>query len=220
MTPESKPKAELGLTDFDGGLLGGESEVGALSFGTYWFARGVYEITLHPRPASLRLRRTVETDHPQDGGGSHSTLLSFQNPFGRVSTIERCSDIIYSPRRRLDFMARSASRLSSFALAPRRVVGPRALRVFGTVDGVHPHFAVDNLRPAVDERRFAQPECLDFGTSERETTLVCVLDVIIVTGFPVRRNDLFAFFAWHVAPPLPFSGGLQPSSLQRGQTRR
>jgi len=115
MAPGSKPKAELGLTDFDGGLLGGESEVGALCVGTYWFARGVYEITLHPRPASLRLRRTVETDHPQDGGGPHSTLLNYQNPFGCVSTIELHSDIGYSPRKRLDFMARSASRLSSFS---------------------------------------------------------------------------------------------------------
>ena len=78
MTPGSGPKAEPGLTDFDGGLLGGESEVGALSVGTYWFAQGVYEITVHPRPASFRLRHTVETDHPL-GCESHSTLLNFQS---------------------------------------------------------------------------------------------------------------------------------------------
>ena len=83
-------EGEPGLTDFDSGLLGGESEVGALSVGTYWFARGVNEITLHPRPASLPLAGNVETDHPHEwpalvtppegrahcGGWSHHTLLS------------------------------------------------------------------------------------------------------------------------------------------------
>src|ERR1700710_1440072 len=37
---------------------------------TYWhllFARSVYEITLHPRPAFRRRTGNVETDHPHDG---------------------------------------------------------------------------------------------------------------------------------------------------------
>lgn len=81
MAPGSEPKAELGLTDFDGGLLGSESEVGALCVGTYWFARGVYEITLHPRPASFRLRRTVETDHPRVGRRVTFHTVELSKPF-------------------------------------------------------------------------------------------------------------------------------------------
>ena len=51
--------------------LGGEDEVSALLFGTYWFARIVYEVSAHPRPASARSLTTVETDHP---------LCSFYHP--------------------------------------------------------------------------------------------------------------------------------------------
>src|SRR5690606_38373374 len=52
-----------GLTDFRT-RSGGECEVGALGIGTYWFARSVNEITLHPRPASPGTTTIVETDHP------------------------------------------------------------------------------------------------------------------------------------------------------------
>ena len=51
------------LTDF-GARSGGEGEIGALVLGTYEFAEGVNEITLPPRPASLRRAGAVETDHP------------------------------------------------------------------------------------------------------------------------------------------------------------
>ena len=53
----------LGLTDFRA-RSGGEGEVGALSIGTYGFARSVHEITVRPRPASPGSTITVETDHP------------------------------------------------------------------------------------------------------------------------------------------------------------
>src|SRR5699024_11640631 len=52
-----------GLTDFEA-RSGGEGEVGALVIGTYWFAKSVNEMTLHPRPASPGSTIVVETDHP------------------------------------------------------------------------------------------------------------------------------------------------------------
>ena len=52
-------------------ISGSENVVGAILFGTYWFARIVYELSVHSRLASLRSTTTVETDHP---------LLSFQLP--------------------------------------------------------------------------------------------------------------------------------------------
>jgi hypothetical protein len=54
-----------GLTDYRARLRS-EGEVSALGFGTYWFAGSVYEITLHPRPASRRFTSTVETDQPRE----------------------------------------------------------------------------------------------------------------------------------------------------------
>src|SRR5699024_11769638 len=39
------------------------------------FARGVHEMTVHPRPASPEGPATVETDHPH-GGSGHVTLWS------------------------------------------------------------------------------------------------------------------------------------------------
>ncbi len=53
-----------GPTDYRARLCS-EGEVSALGFGTYWFARSVNEITLHPRPASRRITSDVETDHPR-----------------------------------------------------------------------------------------------------------------------------------------------------------
>ena len=52
-----------GLTDYRA-RLGSEGEVSALCIGTYCFAEIVYEITLHPRPASRRFTDAVETDQP------------------------------------------------------------------------------------------------------------------------------------------------------------
>ena len=52
-------------------ISGSENVVGAILFGTYWFARIVNELSVHSRLASLRSTTTVETDHP---------LLSFQLP--------------------------------------------------------------------------------------------------------------------------------------------
>ena len=52
-----------GLTDYRT-RLGSEGEVVALCIGNYWFAEIVYEITLHPRPASRSVTGAVETDQP------------------------------------------------------------------------------------------------------------------------------------------------------------
>lgn len=53
-----------GLTDYRARLRS-EGEVSALSIGTYCFAGGVHEITLHPRPASRGFTGAVETDQPR-----------------------------------------------------------------------------------------------------------------------------------------------------------
>ena len=53
-----------GLTDYRA-RLGSEGEVVALGFGNYCFAESVYEITLHPRPASRGFTGAVETDQPR-----------------------------------------------------------------------------------------------------------------------------------------------------------
>lgn len=45
-------------------ISGGENVVGAVLFGTYWFARSVNELSAHSRPASPRSTTAVETDHP------------------------------------------------------------------------------------------------------------------------------------------------------------
>lgn len=68
-----------GLTDYRA-RLSSESEVRLRLVGSYWFAEVVYEITLHPRPASPGRSGNVETDHPQvhrEGGPlSHAMELS------------------------------------------------------------------------------------------------------------------------------------------------
>ena len=61
-------------------ISGSENVVGAILFGTYWFARIVNELSVHSRLASLRSTTTVETDHP---------LLSFQLPDARVTADRR-----------------------------------------------------------------------------------------------------------------------------------
>lgn len=53
-----------GLTDYRARLCS-EGEVVALGFGNYCFAESVYEITLHPRPASRGFTGAVETDQPR-----------------------------------------------------------------------------------------------------------------------------------------------------------
>lgn len=53
-----------GLTDYRARLCS-EGEVVALGFGNYFFAESVYEITLHPRPASRGFTGAVETDQPR-----------------------------------------------------------------------------------------------------------------------------------------------------------
>ena len=52
---------------------GGENVVGAVLFGTYWFARSVNELSARSRLASPRSTTTVETDHPLLS--SHSRAL-------------------------------------------------------------------------------------------------------------------------------------------------
>ena len=61
-------------------ISGSENVVGAILFGTYWFARIVNELSAHPRLASLRSTTTVETDHP---------LLSFQPPTPSITPDRR-----------------------------------------------------------------------------------------------------------------------------------
>ena len=61
-------------------ISGSENVVGAILFGTYWFARIVNELSVHSRLASLRSTTTVETDHP---------LLSFQPTDARVAADRR-----------------------------------------------------------------------------------------------------------------------------------
>ena len=73
-----------GLTDYRARLRS-EGEVIAICIGNYVFAEIVFEITLHPRPASRRFAGDVETDHPRALEIEVSslrravvTLLSFQ----------------------------------------------------------------------------------------------------------------------------------------------
>jgi hypothetical protein len=68
-----------GLTDYRA-RLGSEGEVSALCIGTYCFAGGVHEITLHPRPASRGFTGAVETDQPRGPSreGTVVALLSYQ----------------------------------------------------------------------------------------------------------------------------------------------
>ena len=68
-----------GLTDYRA-RLGSEGEVVALGFGNYCFAESVYEITLHPRPASRGFTGAVETDQPRGPSleGAAVTLWNFQ----------------------------------------------------------------------------------------------------------------------------------------------
>lgn len=73
-----------GLTDFSGpcGYLGGKNEVSAFRFSTYFFARFVYEMSAHPRPASPRSTTVVETDHPlcTFHTGLSTSTLAYQIP--------------------------------------------------------------------------------------------------------------------------------------------
>lgn len=68
-----------GLTDYRARLCS-EGEVVALGFGNYFFAESVYEITLHPRPASRGFTGAVETDQPRGPSleGAAVTLWNFQ----------------------------------------------------------------------------------------------------------------------------------------------
>lgn len=68
-----------GLTDYRA-RLGSEGEVVALGFGNYCFAESVYEITLHPRPASRGFTGAVETDQPRGPSreGAAVTLWNYQ----------------------------------------------------------------------------------------------------------------------------------------------
>ena len=68
-----------GPTDYRARLCS-EGEVVALGFGNYVFAESVYEITLHPRPASRGYTGAVETDQPRDPSleGAAVTLWNFQ----------------------------------------------------------------------------------------------------------------------------------------------
>jgi hypothetical protein len=68
-----------GLTDYRARLCS-EGEVVALGFGNYCFAESVYEITLHPRPASRGFTGAVETDQPRGPSceGTAVTLWNYQ----------------------------------------------------------------------------------------------------------------------------------------------
>lgn len=99
----------FGPTDYRA-RLGSEGEVSALSFGTYCFAEVVYEITLHPRPASRCHTGDVETDHPR--AGHCHTLWSYESAEA-VFEYNAATDGIFrsalweSPRRRILSLRRS-----------------------------------------------------------------------------------------------------------------
>ena len=68
-----------GLTDYRA-RLGSEGEVVALGFGNYCFAESVYEITLHPRPASRGFTGAVETDQPRGSFSRRSRCRTVELP--------------------------------------------------------------------------------------------------------------------------------------------
>ena len=61
-----RTRVTCGPTDYRPAASRSKGEVVALCIGNYCFAEVVYEITLHPRPASRGFASTVETDQPRE----------------------------------------------------------------------------------------------------------------------------------------------------------
>ena len=125
-----------GLTDYRARLRS-EGEVRLLLIGSYWFAGGVHEITLHPRPASRSYADDVETDHPR----------AFLRAKDRCHTVELpSSDPMESEHIRIQRMRgiRHSRTSHRFELAAHdRVTRMRGITVERLLGDVHEHVLVD-----------------------------------------------------------------------------
>src|SRR3954453_15605850 len=83
------------------------------------------------------------------------------------------------------------------ALAPRGVVGPRALGVLGDVHVLQPDLAVVHRGEAVDERGTAGTQALPLGAGEHQAHLVGVEDRVVVPRLLVLGDELAPLFPRH-----------------------
>ena len=91
------------------------------------------------------------------------------------------------------------------ALASRGVVGPGALGVLRDVHAVQPRLVPLDVDEPVDERRASFPQRLHLRADEHQPRLVGVIEVEVVAGAPVRRDQLAPLLLRH---PASLSGGL------------
>src|SRR4051812_28151899 len=83
------------------------------------------------------------------------------------------------------------------ARATRLVVGPRALVVLRDVRVVQPHLAVADAGVGVDERGPPGAQRLDLGAGQDQAGLEQVLEVVVVPGLLVLRDQLAAALLSH-----------------------
>lgn len=138
-----------GLTDYRA-RLGSEGEVVALGFGNYCFAESVYEITLHPRPASRGFTGAVETDQPR-GPSLEGAAVTLWNCHSRATSTRASQTTTFAPRP--PFPAADTRRVESAhercdSHRPRRT---RGASVAGTGD--HPRHGARRGSGARDRRR-------------------------------------------------------------------
>jgi hypothetical protein len=81
--------------------------------------------------------------------------------------------------------------------APRCVVGPGALGVLRDVHAVQERLAVGDLAEPVAERRATGPQRLHLGADEHQARLEHVVDVVVVPGLAVLRDQLAPDFLGH-----------------------
>src|SRR4051794_5257827 len=97
------------------------------------------------------------------------------------------------------------------ARAARLVVGPRALVVLRDVRVLEPHLAVLHVGVGVDQRRATRAQRLDLGSLEHEPGLEHVLQVVVVPGLLVLRDQLAAGLLRHGQPrPLLPASAVSP----------
>src|SRR6476469_4142203 len=84
-------------------------------------------------------------------------------------------------------------------LAPRGVVGPRALHVLRDVHVLEPHLAVVDRGEPVDERGAAGTKALHLGAGQREADLVGVEDRVVVPRLLVLGDELAPGLTRHVS---------------------
>ena len=70
------------------------------------------------------------------------------------------------------------------------MVGPGALGVLGDVYAVQPRLVALDVDEPVDQRCAALAQRLHLGPHEHEPRLEDVLEVVVVAGAPVRRDQL------------------------------